>query len=87
MVSRQGHYPPCIHTDCSSRVSEQDCYGVLGCSWCATDRDGFTALAPPACVYQAECFGGILNAPSPYSRIYDQSLISADPDGDRSISR
>jgi len=87
MVSRHGHYPPCIHTDCSSRVSEQDCYGVLGCSWCQTDRDGQTALSTPACVYQAECFGGILNAPSPYARIYDQSLRLADSDGDRSISR
>ena len=85
--TRYEHFPPCIHTDCSSRVSVNECYGVLGCSWCDTEMDGVTPIHTPACVPLAECFGGILNSVSPYSRVYDQSMVLTDSGEDRSISR
>lgn len=87
LVSRPDHYPPCIHADCSARSTEQECYGVLGCSWCTTDQDGRTLLPAPRCAYQADCFGGVLNAPSPYSRMFDQSLVLSEAEDDRALSR
>jgi len=84
-TARHDLYPPCIHTDCSARSTEQDCFGVLGCSWC--NRDGDLPLKSPVCLEQAECFGGILHSASPYSRAYDQSLVLLDSEDDRSLSR
>eukprot|EP00088_Acartia_fossae_P020798 TRINITY_DN22322_c0_g1_i1.p1 TRINITY_DN22322_c0_g1~~TRINITY_DN22322_c0_g1_i1.p1 ORF type:complete len:621 (+),score=121.59 TRINITY_DN22322_c0_g1_i1:99-1961(+) len=85
--TRFEHFPPCIHSDCSSRDRANQCYGVLGCSWCDTDMDGVTPIHTPACVALSECFGGILNSVSPYSRVYDQSMVLTDASEDRSLSR
>ena len=85
--TRFEHFPPCIHTDCSSRKNIDQCYGVLGCSWCDTEMDGVTHIHTPACVSMAECFGGVLNSVSPYSRIFDQSMVLTDSNEDRSLSR
>ena len=49
--------------------------------------DGVTHIHTPACVSMAECFGGVLNSVSPYSRIFDQSMVLTDSNEDRSLSR
>merc|ERR1711963_770948 len=59
--------PPCIHTDCESLVSEDQCYGVLGCNWCSLAPDGYTSLANPFCARQEICYSGILSSLSPLS--------------------
>ena len=61
--------PPCIHTECESRLTENDCQGVLGCSWCRTEL--------PGCLAQDQCWGGVLGAPSPYSLLHRQSVSLA----------
>ncbi len=87
MTTRLDHYPPCIYTDCSSRTLEQDCYGVLGCSWCDKTQDGYGNISSPLCSDQRECYGGILGSQSPYSRIFDRSLVHSVEDEERSLSR
>jgi hypothetical protein len=54
LTARTDHLPPCIHTDCAARPSEADCFGVLGCAWCATEPDGVTALGRPFCANQVQ---------------------------------
>ena len=49
--------------------------------------DGVTPIHTPACVSMSECFGGILNSISPYSRVFDQSMVLTDSSEDRSLSR
>ena len=71
--------PPCIHTDCEGRLTEGDCQGVLGCSWCQTDR--------PACLPQQQCWGGVLGAPSPYSLLYSQDHVSLASESERPLFR
>uniref|UniRef100_A0A131YWQ7 VWFA domain-containing protein n=1 Tax=Rhipicephalus appendiculatus TaxID=34631 RepID=A0A131YWQ7_RHIAP len=57
----------CFDSECSSRMSEKDCSGVLGCEWCSVDMDGETALKTPFCHEQPKCFGGVLGARTPYA--------------------
>ena len=76
---RVDQLPPCIHTDCESRLTEGDCRGVLGCSWCQTDR--------PACLAQDQCWGGVLGAPSPYSLLYQQDHVSLASESERPLFR
>ena len=68
--------PPCIHTNCQSRTSQDQCHGVLGCSWCSLAPDGFTSLAAPYCAEQEACFNGILSSVSPYSQLTDRAQVS-----------
>ncbi|XP_077499250.1 LOW QUALITY PROTEIN: VWFA and cache domain-containing protein 1 [Amblyomma americanum] len=57
----------CFNSECSARMSEKDCSGVLGCEWCSVDMDGETALKTPFCHEQPKCFGGVLGARTPYA--------------------
>lgn len=57
----------CFRSDCGSRLTEKDCFGVLGCEWCELDTDGVTSLKMPFCSEQHKCFGGILGARTPYA--------------------
>lgn len=57
----------CFNSECSARMSEKDCSGVLGCEWCSVDMDGETALKAPFCHEQPKCFGGVLGARTPYA--------------------
>ena len=68
--------PPCIHTNCQSRTSQDQCYGVLGCSWCSAAPDGFTSLAAPFCAQQETCYNGILSSVSPYAQLTDRVQVS-----------
>jgi len=86
-TTRLTSLPPCIHTDCQSRDTEADCFGVLGCSWCHLDQDGFTHLNKPFCSYQETCFSGILSSLSPYSRLYDRTEMSVESDPERGLFR
>lgn len=36
--------PTCLALDCEGRLSERECFGVVGCEWCARDTDGHSAL-------------------------------------------
>ena len=80
--------PPCIHTDCESLVSEDQCYGVLGCNWCSLAPDGYTSLANPFCARQEICYSGILSSLSPYSKLTDRVQVSPrSGDGDDQLLR
>ena len=68
--------PPCVHTNCQSRTFQDQCYGVLGCSWCSVARDGFTALASPFCAQQETCYNGILSSVSPYAQLTERAQVS-----------
>ncbi|CAN8010542.1 unnamed protein product [Ixodes pacificus] len=57
----------CFNSECTSRLSEKDCFGVLGCEWCSLDTDGVTSLKSPFCHEQPKCFGGVLGARTPYA--------------------
>ncbi|XP_064477328.1 VWFA and cache domain-containing protein 1-like [Ornithodoros turicata] len=57
----------CFNSECGSRQTERDCFGVLGCEWCELDMDGITPLKTPFCHEQHKCFGGILGARTPYA--------------------
>lgn len=59
--------PQCFNSECSSRLSEKDCFGVLGCEWCSLDMDGATPLKTAFCHEQPKCFGGVLGARTPYA--------------------
>ena len=66
---RLDQLPDCIQTDCGSRNSERECYGVLGCSWCKYAPDTITELTSPFCSSQEVCYSGIMSYPSPYSKM------------------
>lgn len=34
----------CLALDCEERISEGECFGVVGCEWCVRDVDGQTPL-------------------------------------------
>ncbi|CAB4061739.1 unnamed protein product [Lepeophtheirus salmonis] len=68
--------PECLTTDCGSRTIEEDCLGLLGCSWC---REKLISSYEPAnwvtmntdsfCGTLDECFNGRLGELSPYQVI------------------
>jgi len=64
--------PSCFQVDCSTRKSESDCLGVLGCEWCQLDSTGKSLGEKSFCHYQRECFGGMLGVRTPYT---DESLV------------
>jgi len=65
--------PECLALDCDERVSESECYGVVGCEWCVRDTDAQTPLQVPFCTQQHKCFGGVLRGFSPYADDADRS--------------
>ena len=67
--------PPCVHTDCQGRPSQDQCFGVLGCSWCHAAQDG-AALPTPFCGRQETCYSGLLASPSPYSLSHSLTHVS-----------
>lgn len=36
--------PSCLALDCEGRISEKECFGVVGCEWCVRDSDGQSPL-------------------------------------------
>jgi len=47
-----------------------DCVGLKGCEWCqfiSNSNNTFEPLAKKFCTTQDKCFGGVLNARTPYS--------------------
>lgn len=36
--------PSCFSPECEQRLTERDCFGVLGCEWCVRDTDSHTPL-------------------------------------------
>lgn len=71
--------PECLALDCDERVSESECYGVVGCEWCVRDTDAQTPLQVPFCTQQHKCFGGVLRGFSPYADDAERST-AADSD-------
>lgn len=69
VVERAETVPSCFQVDCSTRKSENDCLGVLGCEWCQLDSTG-AQLHTHFCNYQRECFGGVLGFRTPYTDEY-----------------
>ncbi|XP_022246418.1 VWFA and cache domain-containing protein 1-like isoform X1 [Limulus polyphemus] len=57
----------CFENHCLSRMTESECFGVLGCEWCQLETDGVTQLKKSYCVDQRKCFGGVLGARTPYA--------------------
>ena len=68
-IERADSVPSCFQVDCSTRKTENDCLGVLGCEWCQLDASG-GELDKKFCNYQRECFGGILGFKTPYADDY-----------------
>ena len=63
-----------MHTDCQGRGSQDQCFGVLGCSWCHAAQDG-TPLAATFCARQETCYSGVLASPSPYALLTDRTQV------------
>ncbi|XP_078657688.1 VWFA and cache domain-containing protein 1-like isoform X1 [Branchiostoma floridae x Branchiostoma belcheri] len=59
--------PPCFNSDCTSRKTYSDCFGVLDCEWCMLGPDGETPLEKEYCDTQRVCFGGVVGSQSPYA--------------------
>ena len=36
--------PVCLAHDCEERLSERECFGVVGCEWCVRDTDSQSPL-------------------------------------------
>jgi len=68
--------PACLALDCEERVSESECYGVVGCQWCVRDTDSQTPLQVPFCTEQKKCFGGVLRGFSPYADDSDRATAT-----------
>ena len=73
--------PPCLPLDCEERLTERECFGVVGCEWCLRDTKSHNPLQVPFCTQQNKCYGGILRGPSPYT---DDSGVSAPAGSDSS---
>lgn len=74
IVERSETFPSCFQVDCSTRKTENDCLGVLGCEWCQLDTSG-SRLDSKFCNYQRECFGGVLGVRTPYADEYPGKLF------------
>lgn len=59
--------PSCLALDCEQRITERECFGVVGCEWCVRESDGVTPLQVAFCTRQNKCHAGVLHGPSPYS--------------------
>lgn len=59
--------PACLALDCEGRLSERECFGVVGCEWCVRDTDGHSSLQVPFCTQHFKCYGGVLRGSSPYT--------------------
>ena len=57
--------PACLAPECNDRMTERECFGVVGCEWCV--RDGLSILQVPFCTQHSKCYGGQLRGASPYS--------------------
>lgn len=74
IVEKSETFPSCFQVDCSTRKSENDCLGVLGCEWCQLDASG-SQLENKFCNYQRDCFGGVLGIRTPYADEYPGKLF------------
>ncbi|QQP57800.1 VWFA and cache domaincontaining protein 1like, partial [Caligus rogercresseyi] len=66
--------PECLTTECGRRTREEDCLGVLGCSWCREkllyDTSNWVSmLSESFCGSLEECFDGRLGQEGPYQLI------------------
>ncbi|EDO46979.1 predicted protein [Nematostella vectensis] len=58
----------CFDTLCTKKVLFEECYGVVGCSWCVMDENN-KAFDEPFCTEQNLCYGGR------YGMIYTESML------------
>ncbi|XP_048587905.1 VWFA and cache domain-containing protein 1 [Nematostella vectensis] len=54
----------CFDTLCTKKVLFEECYGVVGCSWCVMDENN-KAFDEPFCTEQNLCYGGRYGNPVP----------------------